>query len=398
MPQILVLLVVLLLGSVVPMQAQINCGATITEDTVLMPTDPVVSGSCATRPALTVIGPAELDMNGLSVSCSTTSTDGIVIRGTKAEVFNGSVRGCGTGFIVDHDFGDATRNKLYNLVARDNAENGFLIVGSSSSIVGCVARDNQDAGFWITGTKGKVVDNSATGNQTGFVLAGSSIKAMRNIAADNLGAGFSITGDRVKLQDSVASGNGTGFSVHGFDASLKANQASANEAAGFYCDFGTTGHKLKGNTASGGYRGFYWSSCGATDFVKNVATANESYGIEVEGDGCKLIGNVATANAVGIGIFGEGNKLSKNAASGNESGIVIEAYDAGGNDLKGNRTLGNLSGLLFFAGGGADNRAVSNLSLGNSPGFDLSDVLGTPCTDMTWEDNLFETSNEACIE
>jgi len=398
MPQILALLVVLLLGSVVPMQAQINCGATITADTVLMPTDPVVSGACATNPALTVVGPAELDMNGLSVSCSSTGRDGIVIRGTKAEVFNGSVSGCRTGFAVDEELGSASRNKLYNLVARDNADNGFEIGGSSSSIVGCVARDNGDRGFSIGSAKGKVVDNSATGNQTGFSLFGSSLKAMRNIAADNSGAGFRIQGDGVKLKDNVASGNVAGFAVEGSDASLKANQASANLGVGFFCDFGSSGHKLKANSASGGSIGFDWAFCHSTDFVKNVASSNEIFGFQVNCDGCKLVGNVAAGSGSGFVVNGSDNKLTKNVASGGQVGLGLESGPTGGNDLKGNRLLGNFAGLVFLPSSGPDNRAASNVSLGNSPGLDLSDASDSACTDMAWEDNLFETSNDACIE
>ncbi len=391
-----VLLASLLLGSAASAQAQINCGATITQDTVLMPSDPVVSGPCATNPVLRVIGPAELDMNGQSVSCSNSNIDGIRIEGNRAEIFNGAVVDCRTGFTVYPDI-NGGGHKLYNLVARDNDRNGFEISGSSNSIVGCAARGNE-TGFYIFGAKGKYVDNTASGNQTGFYLAGSSLKAMRNVAANNTFNGFQIQGSGAKLQDNIASGNVAGFSVEANDTSLKSNLASANTGVGFRCDLGTKGHKLKANSASGGNVGFSWFACDDTDFLKNVATSNESSGFEVRGDGCKLVGNVATANGVGIGVFGAGNKLSKNAVSGNGTGILIEAYGAGGNDIKGNRTLGNSSGMLFAAGGGTDNRAASNISLGNLPGIDLGDFQGPPCTDMTWVDNIFRTSTAPCIE
>jgi hypothetical protein len=52
---------------------------------------------CATDPALTVVGPVRLEMNGFRIVCTLNTLDGIIVQGTGAKLSRGAVSGCDEG-------------------------------------------------------------------------------------------------------------------------------------------------------------------------------------------------------------------------------------------------------------------------------------------------------------
>ena len=77
--------------------ADIQCGDTIgAGERVKLAHD---IGPCSGGPAITVVGPAVLDLNGHTVA-GNGDIDGIVLEGKKARIMNGTVIGCYNAVVV----------------------------------------------------------------------------------------------------------------------------------------------------------------------------------------------------------------------------------------------------------------------------------------------------------
>jgi parallel beta-helix repeat protein len=120
-------------------------------------------GPCpAPTAALTVIGPAQLDLNGFTVSCvdSFQGPDGIVVGGNGATVVNGTVTNCFGGVIVAGSGG----HRIRGLTADANG-GGFKIQSSNNRFQNNVVHNHRAAGFLIYGAGTQVRFNILTNNQ-----------------------------------------------------------------------------------------------------------------------------------------------------------------------------------------------------------------------------------------
>lgn len=220
-------------------------------------------------PALTVVGPATLDLNGFSVICREAGVNtarGIVVVGKRAVVRNGTVQHCsigvevlgegshrienvtaalsddgfgplGEGFVIESDANRLTGNTAiandgegFRLIHADrnrlvrnhafffNASSGFVVdVGLRNVLQGNTARDNHIFGFFLGagpftpgGGRNVVKNNSATGNQTGFWIDGEEgTRLTGNVADENHGDGILLVrGRKNRLTRNQANGNG----------------------------------------------------------------------------------------------------------------------------------------------------------------------------------------------
>jgi parallel beta-helix repeat protein len=336
--------------------AQVSCGDTITVGTLLVATDPVTSGPCGTSPALTVTGPATLDLNGFTVSCATAATDGIVIDGQGAKVKNGLVEGCDTGFLLT----GSGLHSLNKLMARSNA-NGFRGVSSTNKLSDCIADSNTTVAFTFS--------DASNGNNL-----------LRNTAINNAGEGFNFQGSSSnhKITECVASGNG-GIGFHMFGGSGQKFSKSAaieNDDHGFLV--------LSSNTT----------------FTKNVAARNVGSGFIFQGADVKFVKNTATGNdasGVFLGNTGgtTGAKVLKNTLTSNGTSGIGLGTSTQDSLIASNLSMGNaLYGIRLHPTNTASNTIKRNVALGN--GTDLWD--DTACVAAAWSKNVFLTSTDPCLQ
>ena len=260
--------VVLGFAGAAPARAQVSCGDVIgPNETVTLEGD--VDGCGPGAAALTVIGPATLDLNGFSVICapSASPSTGIVVVGKRARVRNGSVQLCGTGVEL---LGEGA-HQIEGVIAAlsdsgaGSRGEGFVIESDRNRLTGNSAVQNSAEGFRIVeGNRNQLIDNNAFFNEIGFqILIGQRNVLEGNRAGDNDVFGFHLDGGpfvpgggRNSLKENTATGNSTGFSLDSELATrLTSNVASENERDGIEVFFGDrnrlTGNRVEDNGESG---------------------------------------------------------------------------------------------------------------------------------------------------
>ena len=88
--------------------------------------------------AITVIGPAVLDLKGHTI-IGDGSMDGIVVQGEKAKIKNGKVIGCYKGVVIEGEEVD-TYHRIRKIRAIENNDDGFHVQTNSNLLEGNVAR------------------------------------------------------------------------------------------------------------------------------------------------------------------------------------------------------------------------------------------------------------------
>jgi parallel beta-helix repeat protein len=142
--------------------------------------------NCDEDPAITIIGPAKLNLNGKTLSGNGDNVC-IQINGEGAKVWNGTVTNCadgvviagtgrhkvfrirsmdndGIGFKVDEDSND---NWLSDNEAIGNLEENFLIEQESDGnhLINNKAEDGEDRGYYVRGSNNCLYKNKAYGNR-----------------------------------------------------------------------------------------------------------------------------------------------------------------------------------------------------------------------------------------
>jgi parallel beta-helix repeat protein len=231
---------------------------------------------CDDNPGLTVIGPAEVHLNGHTIHCTNpvgAMRNGLFILGKKAKVHGGIIDECLYGVYVEGQ----GHHTVEDVAVVYNFEVGFL-VGSDKNTL----RRNETVfgryGFVVRATGNILLDNSANRHgKDGFVIDGNKHQLLQNLADENDGDGFSIYGVGHKLTENVARYNSfDGFDLqegHAKKITLHKNLALNNGQDGF--QISGKHHKV----------------------LENEAKNNAHDGIQVhEANNIKLIGNVVLDN------------------------------------------------------------------------------------------------------
>jgi parallel beta-helix repeat protein len=269
-------------------------------------------------PALTLVGPVELNLNGKTLSCGgCEKSTGIVVQGERVRVENGTVSDCMRGIEVK----EGNSHRLQKLTIAENLEEGVRAKeGNNHRFVALILARNGLEGLRSEGSKGLISNNKAFGNgEPGFRIDGDSNRVRYNLATDNVEAGLRIKGDSNRVRDNLAVRNGQqGIRIQG-----------------------------DGNTAR-----------------HNQTWSNGEQGIVVEGDGTKVIHNVANRNCRdGIEIDGGSeNALIRNIANhnGNPGACPSDEDLLFGIDYRPWFYAG-----LDTTGGGSNNRLLNNRTKGN---------------------------------
>jgi hypothetical protein len=242
-----------------PASAAVSCGATITADTTLTPSDPVTTTACPS--------------NGITLGADNITLDcgGLTIRG------KGRADGIRLGTGVE---GVAIQN--------------------------CTV-DHFSVGVLLAGAGGATVDRVLSQNNTSdgvSVISGDNFLSVV-LSQHNTGSGFKIAGDANSIDSVVAVGNGkAGFSLTGKDHDLESSQAITNTGDGWTGNVNST--LFISNTAIGNkHDGF--DIAGGTinlpnEFDANRAFANGGNGLVVGGVNPDI--NVDGGDNVGLGNAG----------------------------------------------------------------------------------------------
>ncbi|CAH0992068.1 hypothetical protein SIN8267_02183 [Sinobacterium norvegicum] len=330
----------------------LECGDVITTPSFLFK-----QLSCSESPALTVVGPATLSMNGFSVTCDSQEGGvGILLSGSDGFISGGEVSGCRQGVVVDGSGG-------HSVFGMTVSANGFGDDGEG---------DGDEAGFLVLSGYNFFIQNQALNNGVdGFNIDGSHNAFLYNKSSDNENDGFDIDGGSYNsFSNNTASGNGD----DGFDVDSGFSDES---------DLGEGEH----NT-----------------FTLNMANGNGRDGFDVDGNYGRFINNTANNNGMeddeneedGFDIDSKGNVLRGNIANNNPGdGIVLKDndYDEGDNTLESNSTRRN--GQMGIRVISDDNTVTMNFSFHNDE-FDLYDDR-SDCGGNRWWFNFYRNKSEACI-
>jgi parallel beta-helix repeat protein len=266
----------------------VQCGDTIgPNQTITLQTDLICDDNTG---GLTVIGPAEVNLNDHTIQCQDTNQNGVVplglhLLGKAAKVYGyGIVKDCVFGVSVEGE----GRHTVDHLTVRNSRLFNFYVASDKNDILQSDA-ENGGYGFVIGDHSHKnfLYENfSSYHDNEGFVIDGNNHQLYRNSAGDNGGDGFSLYGQRHTLTENVAFRNQSdGFDLQEGAAkkiTLRKNLAKRNGQDGF--QISGEQHKL----------------------TENDANENANDGIQVhEASHIKLTGNKALNNNQGAypGIF-----------------------------------------------------------------------------------------------
>jgi parallel beta-helix repeat protein len=238
-----------------PAAAQVRCGDVIGPNETVTLTGNL--NNCPPgAPALTVIGPATLDLNDFSVSClpsGNTTAKGIVVVGKRARVRNGVVRRCANGIAL---LGEGSHRVDGVMADRSDAGtttdtgSGFRVVSDNNRIETSTAIESTTFGFFISGDKNRLKKNlSILNRETGFLALFTERNVFQeNVANDNGANGFSIdNGSRNSLVKNRAETNRIGISTKDEQLlKLTGNIVAENREDGIVVFFGA-GHRLSRN-------------------------------------------------------------------------------------------------------------------------------------------------------
>jgi parallel beta-helix repeat protein len=271
----------LLLGLVLASPAvAVQCGDTIGPNVSVTLSESLICDSTTNYVALTIIGPAEVHLNGFTIQCHDTNQDGVVptsglfLDGHNAQVHgSGIVKDCFVGVAVSGE----GRHLVKNVETQNNREMGIAVLSAKNTLRGNKASTSR-YGFVVglSSDSNTLIENTAAGNKVGFIIDGYKQQLRRNVADTNVEDGFRIYDDKHTLIGNRAERNSVnGFAVQeaGIEITLRKNVASNNGQDGF--QISGQGHKL----------------------IENEASANRGNGIQVhEANHIKLMNNVALAN------------------------------------------------------------------------------------------------------
>ncbi len=268
--------------------AQVSCGDVIgPNETVVLSGDLL---DCAgPEPALTIVGPATLDLNAFRIDCDLgAETVGLLIVGERA-VVRGNVRGtsdnlnrCDRAVVVAGE----GRHRLTEINPHESVI-GIDIQSDRNVVEDSVVESASAYGVLVGGDGNRLRNVESNGAAAAALQVSGSRNRVTNSALNASDVGARITGDRNVVRDSAANLNARhGFVIMGERNLVVKNRAGNNTEHGFWVSF---------------------SSPGRNRLSRNDAYAN---------------------GAAGMIVWTEGNRLSRN------SSLVNDKSEAGHADLE----------------------------------------------------------------
>jgi len=218
------------------------CGDTVLSDTVLWPTDPVVTEACSDD-GLTLLAASDADsltlnLGGQSIAGRGHGTGIRVARGgrfgavivggdegdARAEIarFGTGIRASGRDDLrevrsldVHDNTADGLRIhssgvSLEDVRSEGNGRDGVSLSGHGNEVSGVTARDNARDGLKVRGSAATVSANTTDNGRNGTVIGGRGNRVEKIRTQDNGAAGLAATGTGHEIGGMQASGNDGG--------------------------------------------------------------------------------------------------------------------------------------------------------------------------------------------
>ena len=282
-----------------------NCGDTInTGGTVSLTAD---VGPCDdnVEPALTVVAPTVLNLNGYRVFCEDTNGNGVVpngilMTGNGGKIKDGTVEGCVDNIQLGNDDSGAS-------------EGSHIVVGVVSKNTGFDAEGDGGDCFDIATANNKLKDSTA-----------------KNCSDD----GIDIDGDNNVVKDNVVDGIGDNcLAANGASNRIKENEIVGCTDRGIDLD-GNSNIVIDNEVSQTGKEGIR-ADDGSFNIIKeNEVSEGAEEGIKIESQGNIVRSNESEDNA-GAGILvkegGGTNIIKANEAEDNLVDLVDENADCGTN-------------------------------------------------------------------
>lgn len=171
-----------------------DCGDTVTTDTILKASDPVVTKVCFPT-GLFVAGGVTLDASSAVIRCHTPPdfvTTGFWIIGNDATIDGGIIQGCGNGI-----FGVTDGSTIERVTARGGSSAGINIHGDGNTLLHNLCDNNAFDGIFVEGAHNTLERNYCKGNGSNgiFVLGGPLNNLKHNQGRNNSGHGVLVLGD-----------------------------------------------------------------------------------------------------------------------------------------------------------------------------------------------------------
>jgi parallel beta-helix repeat protein len=171
----------------------IECGDTIGPDTAVKLTHDL---QCEGDVALTVVGPAVLNLKGHSISRTGPGKGvGILVTGKNAKIRNGTVVGFYDGVVVSGE----GNHKIRKVNAMESWHYGFSVESDANKLAYTIAEANRN-GFYVSGNKNKLHRNTAINNyMEGIFVAGDRNVIVGNTATGNRRESIEIDGNQNRV-------------------------------------------------------------------------------------------------------------------------------------------------------------------------------------------------------
>ena len=218
-----------------------DCGDTVTSDTVLDASDPVVNAVCSTTFGLLIAGGVKLDAGSLNMRCATPeATIGLFITGPSASIRHGIISGC--GFAVEA----VTNNSTIERVTGRGGRGGFFIVGDNNTVTKNLCFDHtvfgefEGVGISVDGDGNQITGNYCRNNRTGAAIA---LFGDHNTVSGNMchgsDSGINFKGNFNKVAENHCRGNsGEGIVGQGSFNAIFSNRGVNNGVHGVFVNGG----------------------------------------------------------------------------------------------------------------------------------------------------------------
>lgn len=197
------------LGPAAGAAAEVRCGATIAANAVLRR-----DLACPRAPALTVRGPAALDLGGHAVRCTDRAPAAaacVVLVGAGARLHGGAVAAHGAAAVRLAGAGGHTVRRV---TAVSGADVGFEVRSDGNLLVGNTDCRSGAYGFHVAGDRNRLEGNTSSGSAgAGFAVTGTGNELRGNTAVRVEVAGIVVTGAGNRLVGNRIVGFGPGADV-----------------------------------------------------------------------------------------------------------------------------------------------------------------------------------------
>ena len=209
----------------------ISCGDTIEPGGKVRLTQDLNCAGTGHSVAVTVLGPATLDLNGHTIT-GDDQMDGIVVQGENAKIKNGKVTGLFRGVFVEGRNIDG-HHRVSKIRAYENFV-GFFVESNNNVLARNLAKSSEYGAFMIYGDKNKVRANKAKANLSdGFLIRGVENRVVHNTSKNNESTGIEIDGDKNFIAKNKSMNNrGVGIEVDGDENKVRRNISKRNGGAG----------------------------------------------------------------------------------------------------------------------------------------------------------------------